>query len=189
MGGGFYLLRHAESAPSRDLVEADWPLSRRGEDQAQALAPALAALGLTLLVSSPYLRAQQTVAPFARRAGLVIRIDPDLRERKLTEGMDDEWESLVRRAWADLSFQAPGGESGRECQRRVAACIWRWLSAHPGETLLFSSHGNAIGLFLNLLDPAFGFDQWRAMRNPHLFRFGFQAGQIAWDRGFTFPNL
>jgi 2,3-bisphosphoglycerate-dependent phosphoglycerate mutase len=185
----FYLLRHAESAPDRRLPESDWPLSSRGEAQARALIPLLEELGIKRIITSPYIRARHTVLPFSNQAGLEIEIDPDLRERWLAEGISDDWEMLIRRVWADLSFSAPGGESGLECQARVAASILRWIAAHPGETLLFSSHGNAIGLYLNLIDPTFGFDGWRAMRNPDLFCFNFKDGQVTWNRGFTFPNL
>jgi 2,3-bisphosphoglycerate-dependent phosphoglycerate mutase len=190
----FFLLRHAESAPDRTLPEADWPLSSRGEAQSQALILVLGQLGIERIVSSPYLRAQRTVLPFANQAGLKIEIDPDLRERKLAEGIIVEWETLIRRAWADPSFRAPGGESGMECQRRIATCIQRWivdmaLESSPTTTLLFSSHGNAIGLYLNLIDPTFGFENWRAMRNPDLNRLVYQDQQVTWDREFICPNL
>jgi 2,3-bisphosphoglycerate-dependent phosphoglycerate mutase len=190
----FFLLRHAESAPDRTLPEADYPLSSRGEAQSQALILVLGQLGIERIVSSPYLRAQRTVLPFANQAGLKIEIDPDLRERKLAEGIIVEWETLIRRAWADPSFRAPGGESGMESQRRIATCIQRWivdmaLESSPTTTLLFSSHGNAIGLYLNLIDPTFGFENWRAMRNPDLYRLVYQDQQVTWDREFICPNL
>jgi hypothetical protein len=35
--------------------------------------------------------------------------------------------------------------------------------------VLVSSHGNAIGLYLNRLDSSFGFEAWEEMRNPDLF--------------------
>jgi len=31
-----------------------------------------------------------------------------------------------------------------------------------------STHGNALGLYLNHLDPSFGFEAWRALRTPDL---------------------
>jgi 2,3-bisphosphoglycerate-dependent phosphoglycerate mutase len=198
-----YLLRHAESAPDRRLPEAEWPLSQRGKAQAQALVDILAGLNISHVVSSPYLRARQTVLPFTQQSGLEIAIDHDLRERKLAEGFDADWDSLLRKAWADLSFCAPGGESGLACQQRMAACVNRWIAgayhnsvspqsrssrglAAAVKALLISSHGNAIGLFLNLFDPAFGYDQWRAMRNPDLFRLFYQDGQLTLDREYSF---
>ena len=190
----FYLLRHAESAPDRRLPESDWPLSPQGEAQSQALVLVLERLGITCIVSSPYLRALRTVEPFARQAGLDVAIDTDLRERNLAEGYATDWETLIRRAWDDLSFRAPGGESGLECQQRVAACIERWIrranrGSATADTILFSSHGNAIGLYLNLLDPSFGFDGWRAMHNPDLFQLVYQEGQVTWVREFISPGF
>ena len=154
-----YILRHAESAPDRRLPVSDWPLSTRGKAQAQALIPVLERLGIERIVSSPYLRAKRTVEPFAQKVGLEIAIDPDLRERKLAQGIDEDWMTLIRRAWADLSFCDPVGESGLDCQRRFAACVTRWMNRYSGETLLISSHGNAMGLYLSLLHPTFGYDQ------------------------------
>ena len=118
-----YLLRHAESAPDLRFAEADWLLSIRGEAQARALIPVLERLGIERIVSSPYLRAQHSVLPFATQVGLEIAIEPDLRERKLVVGLNDNWEELIRRAWADFNFCAPGGESGASCQRRMAAVL------------------------------------------------------------------
>jgi len=184
-----YLLRHAESAPDRSLPESNWPLSQQGKVQAEALVPVLKKLGIQRIVSSPYLRARCTVEPFAWKAGLEIAIDTDLRERTLAQGIEEDWMTLIRRAWADLSYSAPGGKSGLDCQRRFATCVDRWLVQCPGETLLICSHGNAIGLYLNLLDQAFGFGQWQAMRNPDLFRLVSQDSLVIWDRRFTFSIL
>src|SRR5690349_3047397 len=78
-----YLVRHAESAPSDDVPEPDWPLSARGVAQASALAPAMRGLGITAIYSSPYLRARHTVAPLAEALGLPVTVRDALRERAL----------------------------------------------------------------------------------------------------------
>ena len=57
-------------------------------------------------------------------------------------------------------------------------------STMPRKTLLVSSHGNAIALFLNYLQPSFGYDDWAAMKNPDLFRIEASAGKFAWDRSW-----
>ena len=56
-----YLVRHAESAPSPDLPEPEWPLSDDGRVQAEALVPTLAKLDISAAYSSPYPRAVDTV--------------------------------------------------------------------------------------------------------------------------------
>ena len=45
-------------------------------------------------------------------------------------------------------------------------------------TLLVSSHGNAISLYLHHLDPDVGFTDWQAMRKPDLY--GIRDG--TWQR-------
>jgi|APSaa5957512622_1039677.scaffolds.fasta_scaffold06404_2 2,3-bisphosphoglycerate-dependent phosphoglycerate mutase len=181
-----FLLRHAESAPSADLPEPEWPLSPTGEEQALSLCDILPTLKIDHIYSSPYPRAVATAAPFAERAGLTVDIAPDLRERKLVEGFVDDWLETLEKSWTDFSFARPNCESSAACQERVDRCIADLVEKHPGETLLLSSHGNAIGLYLNSLDPAYGFAQWRQMRNPDLFRILYREIGPIWDTGFTF---
>jgi broad specificity phosphatase PhoE len=49
-----YLVRHAESLPSDELPEPQWPLSERGRRQAEALREVLNGLGVGAIYSSPY---------------------------------------------------------------------------------------------------------------------------------------
>src|SRR5262249_34470606 len=72
------LLRHA-SAGDRDKWDGDdrrRPLDKRGRRQSKKLRDALLALGVTRVLSSPYLRCVQTVAPL----GLDIELDERLAE-------------------------------------------------------------------------------------------------------------
>lgn len=165
----FYLLRHAESQPSAELPEADWPLSSRGQEQAQQLVHTLAGLGIQRLISSPYVRACQTIAPFAEQAGLTIEVTEDLSERKLSTGLIPNWLEVLKTTWQDFDYTWPGGESSRSCQQRVKAVIESHLQQSPDQTLLFSSHGNAISLYLHHFRQDFHFSGWQAMRNPDLF--------------------
>jgi phosphohistidine phosphatase SixA len=82
-----YLVRHAK-AGSRERWTApdrDRPLSAPGRLQAAALARLLAP-ATRAVMSSPYIRCVETVAPLAEAAGL--RIEEDDR---LAEGADPEW--------------------------------------------------------------------------------------------------
>jgi 2,3-bisphosphoglycerate-dependent phosphoglycerate mutase len=165
-----YLLRHAESNPSSDEPEPDWPLSETGAKQAQALVDRLARCRVDAIYSSPYRRAVATVQPLAADRDLSIRTDDRLRERELTDQWLDDHLQAVRRVWNDFQLTLPGGESSAACQRRVAAALSDLRARHDeDERVLVSSHGNAIGLYLNRLDPSFGFEAWREMRNPDLF--------------------
>jgi len=111
-----------------------------------------------------------TVRPLAADRDLSIRTDDRLRERELTDRWLDDHRETLRRVWSDFDLVLPGGESSAECQRRVGAALDDLRSRHGGdERVLVSSHGNAIGLYLNRLDSEFGFEDWGEMRNPDLF--------------------
>ena len=59
----------------------DPKLTPLGQAQAEAAAETLAGAGITRIIASPYTRAMQTAAPFARRLGLPVTISPLVRER------------------------------------------------------------------------------------------------------------
>ena len=179
-----YLVRHAQSAPDHDLPEADWPLSLLGRQQADALKPLLTSLGPTRLYSSPYPRAVNTLRPFASQSGLKIELDVALRERKLGDGPLDDFQAVLKRAWADFDFKLPNCESSRECQTRIVQAVSAIADRNANETIAVASHGNAIGLFLNSLDASFGFEDWKQMDNPDLYRICITENGWVWDRDF-----
>lgn len=180
-----YLIRHAESAPDFSMAEADWPLSPNGRVQAQRLATRLPEFAPTQLVSSPYRRAIDTLEPFAKARGMPIRVEADLRERHLRDGRVEDWDAFMRDLWADLDARMPNCESGTECRCRVTRCLTAIADAPHDQTVLVSSHGNAIALFLNGIDASFGHDAWKQMRNASVVRVHRRDARWEWDRGFV----
>jgi 2,3-bisphosphoglycerate-dependent phosphoglycerate mutase len=83
-----FLVRHCESTGQEALA----PLTTVGQAQAVLLADHLETVGVDLLVSSPYTRAQQSVAPLARRLGLPVEIDTRLAERVLSAAPLAHWQ-------------------------------------------------------------------------------------------------
>ena len=167
------LVRHAQSAPDPALPERAWPLSELGRRQAADLPAALAELGVDALASSPYLRAIDTLRPYAEQAGLQISIDEDLRERALGGWLSNlaDVEAAVRRMHADLDFQLEGGESGRACVARFDAALARVVAAHKGRTVAVGSHGGVLGHLIVRQGVSLPDDFWKRIRNPHLFIF------------------
>lgn len=79
-------LRHAKAAfDSPSGADADRRLTQRGQAQARAIVPALAAWGPTRVVSSTATRCLGTVAPFAKAAGIEVKKVPALSQ--------DGWEA------------------------------------------------------------------------------------------------
>jgi broad specificity phosphatase PhoE len=82
------LIRHGQSefnlhfmAHRVDPGIPDPQLTPLGHAQAEAAAETLAGARITRIIASPYTRAMQTAAPFARRLGLPVTISPLVRER------------------------------------------------------------------------------------------------------------
>ena len=70
-------LRHCESAG----WALDSPLTKRGYEQATRLVDVLRDMSVDYIVSSPFLRAQESIAPFAESLGLEVHTDGRLSER------------------------------------------------------------------------------------------------------------
>jgi 2,3-bisphosphoglycerate-dependent phosphoglycerate mutase len=167
------LIRHAEPVlpGTPGVSDDDRPLTDAGRAAAEELAAEFDGYGLTAIYSSPYLRAVQTVNPLAQRRGLEVQLLTDLRERRLSRGPLDDWRATLEQAWTDADFAAPGGESGREAQRRAVALLDLLRSRHPdGGRLVLGSHGNLISLILQALEPEVDFAFHMAMPNPAVYR-------------------
>jgi 2,3-bisphosphoglycerate-dependent phosphoglycerate mutase len=183
-----YLIRHAESQPDASIPEADWPLSEAGQDRAVCLRDRLIDAGIEWIYSSPYKRAIDTIKPLAEAAGLINNHYTDLRERRLKNGWVNDFVGLVRQAWTDVDFALPGCESSAAAQQRIVRTIEELVDLHTGDCIAVSSHGNIIGLYLNAIDPSFGFENWQAMRNPDVFKIVYNNRCPYCDTEFRFED-
>ncbi|MFH2203496.1 MAG: histidine phosphatase family protein [Elusimicrobiota bacterium] len=179
-----YFVRHAQSHPKVELTEPEWPLSDKGIQQAAAIAPIIEELGIDEVYTSPYSRCVATIKPYCEAAGKEFRLNPELRERRISAGWIDDFTEVWRKSWEDYSYALPNAESSAACQKRMFAAVTDIADRHAGKTLALSSHGNAISLFLNAVDPRFAFAQASAMRNPDIFRVVRAADGFRLDREF-----
>jgi len=84
-----YLVRHAKAGSRgrfRGPDDSQRPLTDAGRAQACALAEHLAPLGITRLVSSPYARCRETLAPLAASLGIDVESSDALGEGAGPEG-------------------------------------------------------------------------------------------------------
>lgn len=77
-----YVVRHAKAGSRRNWSGKDSqrPLSKPGQRQAGEIGSALADVGITRVVSSPYVRCVQTVEPLASACGLTVDVSDALAE-------------------------------------------------------------------------------------------------------------
>ncbi len=164
------LLRHGRTADNlagRTQGQLDTPLDAVGRRQAELAAPAVAALGPSLLLTSDLSRARATAAPLAAVTRLEARPDPRLRELDLgawqgltVEEARDRFpeEHDAWRSGADVS--RGGGETYRQAGERAVAALEQGLrDVPPGGVLVAVTHGGtARGALCLLLDVAA--EQW-----------------------------
>jgi broad specificity phosphatase PhoE len=164
-----YLVRHAEVVLRGDVQAQDWQLSTDGQRAAELLGDAAQWKRITLIASSPELKAVATARPIAAAAGLEIRIEDDLREvnrgatRLVTTA---EYEKLVGSHFAAVAESVEGWERGTDATARIRDCIERLTSA--GTSICVVSHGLVLSHYLADLRgmSAPMLEEWRAIPQP-----------------------
>jgi phosphohistidine phosphatase SixA len=113
-----FVVRHAK-AGSRRRFEGDdefRPLSRNGRKQAKGIAMLLAHRGITRVLTSPYVRCEQTVEPLAADIGIAIE-----QVGELAEGVD--WHhalAMIEQADAPIALCSHGDIIGDLMQHLAA---------------------------------------------------------------------
>jgi probable phosphoglycerate mutase len=150
-----YLVRHGQtdcSLQNRFCGSIDPPLNQVGHLMAEALAARYGdgpdGAGWTAIWCSPRLRARQTAEPTARRSGIGLTIDDDLREIAYGEWEGRSEADVARddaarfHAWAAHPGRVapPGGESGDAIAARALAAVARIRAHHADGKVLVLSH-------------------------------------------------
>lgn len=138
------VVRHGQTEWSRDgrhTGRTDLPLLPEGEEQAAALAPALASRDFALVLTSPLERARRTL----ELAGVAdAEVDPDLLEWDYGEfeGVTTAQVREERPGWSIWHTWVGGGEQPAEVARRADRVIAR-VREVDGDVLL-GGHGHAL---------------------------------------------
>ncbi|HYN66541.1 MAG TPA: histidine phosphatase family protein [Ornithinibacter sp.] len=149
------VLRHGETDHNAARIwqgHLDTRLSERGQRQADAVGPAVAALSPDRIVSSDLTRARRTAQSVGRASGIPVTLDPRFREIDV-----GAWQGLAASEVADRWPQVQAalsrgedvrrgdhGETVAEVAERVAAALTEHLEdLGPGQCLVVSTHGAA----------------------------------------------
>jgi broad specificity phosphatase PhoE len=144
--GDLVLLRHGEtewSAAGRHTSRTDLDLTANGENQARALAPALAGRTWVAVLASPRRRALRT----AELVGLsVTAVDEDLAEWDYGEyeGITTAQVRKTRPDWSLWPDGAPGGESPEQIGVRVDRVLAQVRPILVDGDVAVVGHGHAL---------------------------------------------
>jgi len=150
-----HLVRHGQThwnAERRIQGQLDSTLDPTGREQARALGPTLAALGIGAVYCSTSERARQTLALSLGTPPDEVVYRDELREIRLGVWDGRLWEDVRRDSpemverlrKASAGFDVEGAESYVDLQRRGVAAIERIIAEEAAEVVLVVSHGALI---------------------------------------------
>lgn len=170
-----YFIRHAQSDHlSRD--DATRPLTDIGLADTAKVTEALKDKGITHIISSPHLRALQTVSDLAKALNIQVDLDKDFRERVVGTWIPDHFYSYIKKQWYDVTYRNEGGENLSEVQVRCVSAVRRATKQYKNETIAVATHGTALATIINYFYPDFGYTDVMRMINfmPYIVRMDFE---------------
>jgi len=162
--GKIYVIRHC-LAQGQSL---DAPLTQKGIEQANSLAEFFKNLKIDRIVSSPFLRAIQSIEPLSSRESITIEIDERLSERLLSTRDFPDWYEKLQATFVDMDLKYDSGESSNEAMHRIVDLVKDAFAQDVDNTLIVS-HGNIISLLLKYYDKDVDFHCWKNLSNPDVF--------------------
>lgn len=155
-------VRHGETDWNIELRmqgHVDIPLNSTGLAQAAALGRRFAdGMEAAAIYSSDLWRARQTAQPIAEALGLPVVPLVGLRERsfgrceglviaEIIERFPEEGMAMKRR---DADHVPLGGESRRQHQERIRACVSDLAVRHPTQSLVVVTHGGVLDVIYRI---------------------------------------
>jgi 2,3-bisphosphoglycerate-dependent phosphoglycerate mutase len=151
------LIRHAQIEAS--TLGHDHHLTALGREQAEVLVEYLSRTAVHAVYASPTARAVETAEPVARRFGLAVETDPDLRDVDVIKPMDKPLPEMLNEEYGPaegprvlesmrdgMTFagMAPFLEPGAAFRARVAAAIDAIIKKHEGGRIVVVTHAPVI---------------------------------------------
>jgi 2,3-bisphosphoglycerate-dependent phosphoglycerate mutase len=168
-----YFVRHAHSTYTPE--ELTRPLSEKGMRDARRVTRILESENLDHVVSSPFLRAVQTVEGTAASLNQNVLLIDGFKERLLSSEPLDDFQGAIRKVWEEPSFHWEGGESNVDAQKRGVAAMLELLKAYEGKRVAVGTHGNIMVLIMHHFDPRYGLAFWESLDMPDVYRLTFDG--------------
>ncbi len=159
-----HLIRHCEAQGQ----PPESPLTEKGHLQALELSELLSDIKVDRVVTSPFLRAIQSIEPLAKKLNLEVELDSRLSERVLSNKNLTDWMDKLHATFTDLEIKYEGGESSIEAMNRIVELVDEHLNSDVESTIIVT-HGNIMSLLLKYYNKDFGFEQWQRLSNPDVF--------------------
>jgi broad specificity phosphatase PhoE len=149
------LIRHGRSTWNVERRWQGWadpPLSPEGVAQAERAAATLQDLAIRVVVSSDLVRARSTAEIIARVAGVLVSVEPALRERDVglwsgptSDEVEARWPGQLEAYRANPGMLFPNGEGAEALLRRAMPVVLTIAREIPRDAVaVVVSHGGLI---------------------------------------------
>lgn len=143
-----YLLRHGEYENPRQIFPGrlpGFPLSTKGLEQAKRLGESMAHLHIAAVYASPLTRTYQTAQAIAAVHNLPVQTDERLMDLVTPlQGKPVAYMESINWSFYRREYIEQGGEPLSTAFRRINVCIREKVAKHPGQHIVFVSHGDPI---------------------------------------------
>ncbi|ADC48809.1 phosphoglycerate mutase family protein [Alkalihalophilus pseudofirmus OF4] len=162
MNTEIYFLRHAHSDFSLENEETR-ELSAKGWATAKKITDKMIKEDIQYVISSPYVRAIQTVEGLARYLHKEIELDSRFIERDLAarDFYFDKPLEAIKYVFDNPIFRFSGGESNQEVQERGISGLKHIVSKYRRKRVAVGIHGNIMTCTLNYFNKKFDYHFWR----------------------------
>lgn len=167
-----YLVRHAHSVYSPD--EYGRGLSEKGRHDTEYVTELLGKESITVVLSSPYKRAVETVQGTADNAKIPLEIEEEFKERILSSEPVDDFETAINKVWNNPLYAFDGGECNLEAQKRGVNALYHVMKQYDGERVAIGTHGNIMVLMMNYFDKQYDFSFWKQLEMPDIYKLRFK---------------
>ena len=180
MNTTIYMIRHAKS-PFVFGQERMRELSHQGKSDAKKVTEIMNDKQVDLIVSSPYVRAIQTIEEIATNKDIEVMVYEELKERQLKGAYkltEDEIQQAIKTSFKDIDFHLKDGESIRDVQNRAIPVIKSLLNNYQGKTIIIGTHGNVMTIIMNYFDKSYGYEFWKNTSKPDIYKLEFSGENL-----------
>lgn len=174
-----YFIRHAEPDYTNHN-DRERPLTQKGKEDSKSVTQYLSDKNIDMVLSSPYMRAVETIKDFADLFGHPILIVEDFRERKVDSIWIEDFNKFTEMQWNDFDYKLSDGECLREVQNRNIDALMQVLGVYGNKNIVIGSHGTALSTIINYFEPSYGFEDFQRIRDimPWIVKLSFQGDKL-----------
>ena len=174
-----YFIRHAEP-DYNNHDELTRPLTEKGKRDVELVNKFLEVKQIDIVLSSPFLRALETVNGIADKIKRNVIVVDDFRERRVDSSWIEDFNEFSMKQWNDFDYKLSDGECLREVQKRNINALNKVLFEYENKNIVIGSHGTALSTVINYYDDTYGYNDFNKIRRlmPWIVKFTFDAEQF-----------